>query len=120
MKSLILATLLLHGCMLVRGPLALLGVTSGTIMTHKDQPPKEAMTAEEAAGWTQRFYEDKAECMERGCAYSTYSSGWGAYQGSGGGSASTRCNADITRACLEAKGYREDGTAVNVFGKRLN
>ena len=84
---------------------------------------KKAEPAEVRAANSAQFHKDKAECMEKGYAYQTYTAGWGTYgaDGSFGGSggAASHFNVPLFDACMQARGYEIKASSPTIFGKAL-
>lgn len=87
---------------------------------HRASPPAPTpLTEQEKASWNQRWAEDWAHCTERGYALQTYSGGWSAYEGSGGGHGATQFNSAVFVSCMEARGWPYEGRTPTLMGVKL-
>lgn len=74
------------------------------------------LTAEEKEDVDREYKQDWSACLERGYALQTYSSSWGVYDGTGGGSGSSRFNQGVFISCMEARGWDYKGKSPTTFG----
>lgn len=77
------------------------------------------LTPEEKDAQNMQYRRDWADCTEHGFALQTYSSGWGASQGSGGGYGGSQFNASVFVNCMQARGYDYAGKSPTFLGLAL-